>query len=185
MARFEELQMMLVEAATRYLDLYSLQVYTEQFTLDRESKLYLTIKDMEPPFNVTASVSYTFDAFQTGLSLFSEENDDGYDIDTVIDMDFKISLPILKDYPDILALYDEVDDMLEDTDLGLTIKEFIDSEGSYKEYEFNYTYEIDYIEDASMELFEEIFNELKDLMLFIYRKTERYIDTSWYHPEED
>ncbi len=184
MARFEELQMMLVESASKFLDLYSMQVFTEQFTLDRESKFFVTLQDMEPPYLISASVSYTFDAFQTGLSLFREENEDESDIDTTVDLDFTIKLPVLRDYPDINGLYETVAEMLEDTDTGLTIKEYLDTEGSFKEYEINYSYEIDPIEDLDPELFDEIFNELKETMDLIYRKTETYIDMSWYNTED-
>ncbi len=183
MARFEELQMMLVESATKFLDLYSMQVFTEQFTLDRESKLFLTLQDMEPPYLISSTVSYTFDAFQTGFSLFREENVDDSDIDSTVDLDFNIKLPTLRNYPDITTLYEEVSDMLEDTDAGLTTKEYLDADGSYREYEITYSYEIDHSEDLDPELFDEIFNELKDVMDYIYRKTETYIDMSWYGPE--
>jgi hypothetical protein len=184
MARFEELQMMLVESATKYLDLYSMQVFTEQFTLDRESKIFLTLQDMEPPYLISTSVSYTFDAFQTGLSLFREENDDDSDIDSTVDLDFNIKLPALRNYPDITSLYESVADMLEDTDAGLTTREYLDTEGSFKEYEITYSYEIDQGEDLDPELFDEIFSELKEVMDYIYHKTEAYIDMSWYGPEQ-
>ncbi|MCX8028154.1 MAG: hypothetical protein N3A62_09945 [Thermodesulfovibrionales bacterium] len=185
MARFEELQMMLVESATRHLDLYSMQVFTEQFTLDRESKIFLTLQDMESPYLITAMVSYTFDAFQTGHSLYWDENEDDEDelepaVDTTVDLEFKINIPVLTNYSIMESLYEKVLSRLEDTDVEMVCKEFTTINGSFKEYELTYYYDIDYVGGLDAEMFDDIFKELKDTMEFIYKETDDYIDMSWY-----
>ncbi|HIJ60807.1 MAG TPA: hypothetical protein HPP56_09405 [Nitrospirae bacterium] len=183
MARFEELQIAIIEAATNYLELHNLQVLTEQFTLDRESNISLFLPNQETQHLLSAEVSYVFDAFQTGFS-FVEDMTEDKDVDTTIEIDFTIKFPVLRDYPNIMDLYNELADILEDIEATLIIKEHIDMDGSYKLYEFTYSYEIDFIEDMDSELLDVIFDELKKLMTVVYEKTKRYIDYSWYNSDE-
>lgn len=180
MARFEEVQMIILESATKYLELQQMQVLTEQFTLDRESNIILTLPIAETHQLITSEVSYIFDAFQTGFSLLSEDIDEEKEVDTTIDIDFTIKFPVIKDYPDLTTLYEDLTTMLEDVEPTLIIKEHIDIEGSIKLYELVYSYEIDFVEDMDSELFDELFHELKEVMNYIYEKTEPYIDYSWY-----
>ncbi|MFQ3573497.1 MAG: hypothetical protein SNJ53_02570 [Thermodesulfovibrionales bacterium] len=185
MARFEELQMMLVESASRYLDIYSMQVFTEQFTLDRESKIFLTLSEMEQPYVISATVSYTFDAFQTGYSLHMEEQDEDEEepetvVDTTIDLEFKIQIPVLTNYSIMETLYERLSSRLEDTALEMVCKEFTSTNGSFKEYEMVYYYDLDYVDGLDAEVLDEIFKELRDTMEFIYNETDEFIDTSWY-----
>lgn len=187
MARFEELQMMLVESASRYLDLYSMQVFTEQFTLDRESKIFLTLPDMQPPYLITACVSYTFDAFQTGHSFLWDEKEDEEEmesvVDTTIDLEFKINVPVLSNYSIMETLYEKVITRIQDTDVEMILKEFTSINGSFKEYEMTYYYDINYFEGLDIEVFNDMFKELRDTMQLIYNETDEYIDMSWYDRE--
>jgi len=41
MTRFEEVQMKIAESAKNYLEIFNMQVFIEQFTLDRESRFSL------------------------------------------------------------------------------------------------------------------------------------------------
>lgn len=185
MARFEEVQMTIAESAKNYLDIYNMQVLIEQFTLDRESRFSLTLPNIEYPFPVSATVSFVYDAFQTGMTLYEENiTDEDSDVDTSIELEFTVRLPIMKDYPDIEALIEEIRMEYPDTEPLLTIREIIGSDESFKEYEIHYSYDIEPEDATDSELFDEIFQELKDIMELIYERTENYIDQSWYNGEE-
>lgn len=185
MARFEETQMAIAESAKRYLDIYNMQVFIEQFTLDREGKFFLTLPNTEPPFPVTATASFTYDAFQTGMSLYEEDADEGnQDVDTSIELEININLPIMNNYPDIEALLEEISEEYPDTEPILTSKEVFPSDESSKEYEISYTYDISSEDVTDSEMFNEIFEELRGILGLIFKRTENYIDTSWYGSEE-
>ncbi|MEW6740076.1 MAG: hypothetical protein ACOYU2_04725 [Nitrospirota bacterium] len=185
MARFEEVQMTIAESAKNYLDIYNMQVLIEQFTLDREGRFSLTLPNMEQPFPVSATVSFVYDAFQTGMTLYEESTtDEDSDVDTSVELEFTVKLPIMKDYPDIEALIEEVSEEYPDTEPILTIREIIGSDEPFKEYEIHYSYDIEPEDATDSELFDEIFQELKEIMELIYERTENYIDQSWYSGEE-
>lgn len=185
MARFEELQMAIAESAKNYLDIFNMQVLIEQFTLDREGKFSLTLPDMEQPFPISATVSFMYDAFQTGMTLYEDNTvGENNDVDTSVELEFTVKLPIMKDYPDIELLLEEINEEYPDAEPILTIREIIGSEEPFKEYEIHYSYDIDPEDAKDSELFDEIFQELKDMMELIYERTENYIDYSWYGGEE-
>lgn len=186
MARFEEIQMTIAESAKKHLDIYNMQVFIEQFTLDRESKFSLTLSDMEQPYPVSASVSFVYDAFQTGMTLHEdtalEESDT--DIDTSIELEIAIKLPIMQDHPDIESLFDEVTEEFPDTEPILIAREVTGGEEHFKEYEMHYSYILEPSDAFDADFFDEIFEELKEIMELIYKRTENYIDHSWYGGEE-
>ncbi len=185
MARFEEVQMTIAESAKNHLDIYNMQVLIEQFTLDREGRFSLTLPNMEQPFPVSATVSFVYDAFQTGMTLYEEiTTDEDSDVDTSVELEFTIKLPIMKGYPDIEALIDEINEEYPDTEPILMIREIIGSDEPFKEYEIHYSYDIEPEDATDNELFDEIFQELKEIMELIYERTENYIDQSWYSGEE-
>jgi hypothetical protein len=185
MTRFEEVQMRIAESAKNYLEIFNMQVFIEQFTLDRESRFSLTLPDMEPPFFISAVVSFTYDAFQTGMTLYEEETDENdMDIDTSLELEFTIKLPLMEGDPAIDELLEEIKEEYPDTEPVLTAKEVLMSDESSKEYEISYIYNIEAEDVMDSELLDQIFNELKDIMQLIYNRTKDYIDLSWYREEE-
>lgn len=186
MARFEEMQMTIAESVKNYLDIYNMQVFIEQFTLDRESKFQVTLPNMQPPYPVSATISFVYDAFQTGITLYDESiEDNSPEVDTSIDLEFSLKLPIMRDFEDIDVLIDEIAEEFPDTEPILIIREIIGREEEIiKEYEVHYSYIIDMSDALNNELFDETFEELRDIMELIYRKTKDYIDYSWYGGDE-
>lgn len=178
--------MKIAESAKNHLEIFNMQVFIEQFTLDRESRFSLTLTGMEPPFPVTAVVSFTYDAFQTGMTLYEEDEEDesNSDVDSSIELDFSLKLPVMKGYPAIEALLQEIEEEYPDTEPVLASNEIFPSEENSKEYEISYLYTIDTEEAMDTDLFDQIFEELKEIMELIYRRTKDYIDTSWYREEE-
>jgi hypothetical protein len=185
MTRFEELQMKIAESAKNYLEIFNMQVFIEQFTLDRESRFSLTLPHMDPPYALTAIVSFTYDAFQTGMTLYEEDTEESsMEADTSLEIEFLIKLPILEDYPNIEALLAEVEEEYPDTQPVLFAKEIIPSEGSSREYEISYVYDIEANDLGDDELFNQIFEELRGILELIRKRTQDYIDHSWYSAEE-
>jgi hypothetical protein len=186
MARFEEMQMTIAESVKNYLDIYNMQVFIEQFTLDRESKFSVTLPNMQPPYPISATISFIYDAFQTGITLYDEPIEESSpDVDTSIDLEFTLRLPIMKDFEDISVLIDEIAEEFPDTEPILIIREVISKEEEIvKEYEIHYSYLIDLADALNSELFDETFAELRDILELIYRRTKDYIDYSWYGEEE-
>lgn len=186
MARFEEMQMTIAETVKDYLDIYNMQVFIEQFTLDRESKFQVTLPNMQPPYPVSANISFVYDAFQTGITLYDESIEESSpDFDTSIDLEISLKLPIMRDFEDIDALMGEISENFPDIEPILIIREVIGGEEeSFKEYEIHYNYIIDLSDALNSELFDETFEELRDVMELVYRRTKNYIDYSWYGEEE-
>jgi hypothetical protein len=186
MIRFEEVQMKIAEFAKNHLEIFNMQVFIEQFTLDRESTFSLTLPDMEPPYPLSATVSFTYDAFQTGITLYEdtapEEGD--VDVDTTLELEFTVRLPMMTDYPDIEALLEEIEESYPDTQPILITREVLPSDEPSKEFEISYTYDIDAEDAAEEELFDQIFEELKGILELVHRRTRDYIDHSWYSSEE-
>ncbi|MFA5353939.1 MAG: hypothetical protein WC291_06905 [Thermodesulfovibrionales bacterium] len=174
MARFEEVQMRIAESAKRHLDIYNMEVFIEQFTLDRESKLYLTLNGMEPPLAISAVVSFTYDAFQTGMTLLENEPEEDESVDTSIELGFTISLPLLEDYPDIEDLVEEISEEFPDAEPVLISREIYPREEESKEYEISYSYDIDPEDVMDTDLFDEIFEELKGIMDLLYKRTKDF-----------
>lgn len=186
MPKFEEIQMRIAESAKKYLDIYNIQVLIEQFTLDRESKFSFTLPDIEPPFPVSATVSFTYDAFQTGMTMFSETvfDENTADVDTSIDLEFSINLPIMTIQPDIEAILDEIEEKFPDTEPILISKYIYPSDRDLTEHEISYSFNIESEDLTDSEMFDDIFEELRDILNLLYDKTKDYIDWSWYKGEE-
>ncbi|MDI6800505.1 MAG: hypothetical protein QMD01_00400 [Thermodesulfovibrionales bacterium] len=186
MARFEELQMKIAESAKNYLEIYNMQVLIEQFTLDRESKFFISLPNIEPPFPLSAIVSFIYDAFQTGMTLYEDSaTEDAADIDTSIELEFLIKLPVMEGYPDIEALLEEISEMFPDTEPILITKEIFPGDELIKEYEISYAYNIEPEDIVDNELLNEMFEELRGILGLIYKRTVNYIDTAWYKEEEE
>lgn len=186
MARFEEVQMRIAESAKNYLEVYNMQVFIEQFTLDRESRFSLTLSDMEPPFPVSAVVSFTYNAFQTGITLYEDKPDeDNIYEENSIELEFIIRLPIMHGYPDIETLLEEIEKQYPDTEPILTVKETFAMDEPAKEYEISYAYDITAEDMLDNELYDEIFEELREMLELVYNRTKYYIDVSWYRGEDD
>jgi hypothetical protein len=191
MARFEEVQMKIAEAAKKHIEIYNMQVLIEQFTMDRECRFFMTLTDLEKPFPLSAIVSFTYDAFQTGYTMYEEDEEEEeedkseQEIDTSVELEVTINLPIMQGNPDIEALFETIEDEYPDTEPILITKEVIPSDEPTKEYEISYTYNIDSEDAIDEDLYNEIFEELKEILELIYGKTKNYIDMSWYGGEED
>ena len=187
MARFEEVQMLLAESAKEHLELFNMQVFIEQFTLDRESRLSLSLYELDPPFPVSATVSFTYDAFQTGATLYDDAPDHEHstDVDTSVEIEFSVHLPIMVGSPDIQALADELKEAYPDVDPVLIKKDIVSQEGVIREYELGYSYTIEAVDILDKELVSEIFEELKGVLDTVNRRTKKYIDKSWYRSEGD
>lgn len=185
MTRFEEVQMRIAESAKNHLEIFNMQVFIEQFTLDRESKFSLTLPDMEPPFFISAVVSFMYDAFQTGMTLYEEEGDESdMDIDTSIELEFTVKLPYMEGDPAVEELLEEIKEEYPDTEPVLSVREVLMTEDSSKEYEISYIYNIEAEDVMDPELLDQIFGELKDIMQLSYSRTKDYIDPSWYREDE-
>jgi hypothetical protein len=185
MARFEEMQMTIAESVKNYLDIANMQVFIEQFTLDRESKFLVTLPNMQPPYPVSATISFVYDAFQTGITLYDEPlEENSSDVDTSIDLEFSLKLPIMKNFKNIGTLMEEISEDFPDTEPLLIVREIIGGgDEVFKEYEIHYSYIIDLSDALNSDLFDETFEELRDIMELIYRRTKDYIDYTWYEEE--
>jgi hypothetical protein len=185
MARFEEIQMRIAESAKNYLELYSMQVFVEQFTLDRECRFFVTLSDLESPFPVSASVSFSFDAFQTGMTLLDDEVEKDSDVDSSIDLEFTVNLPIMRGSPDVQALLAEVHEDFPDAEALLIFKEIFSGAEPLREYEISYSYSVEAEDIMDAELMDELFEELRGMLDLVYRRTFPHIDTSWYRDQDD
>lgn len=185
MTRFEEVQMKIAESAKNYLEILNMQVFIEQFSLDRESRFSLSLPQMDPPYALMATVSFTYDAFQTGMTLYDDDpEDNAMDTDASLELEFSIKLPVMEDYPNIEALLAEVEEEYPDTQPVLFAKEIFPSEQASREYEINYVYDIEANDLDDDELFEQIFEELRGILELVRKRTQDYIDHSWYASEE-
>ena len=185
MTRFEEVQMKIAESAKNYLEILNMQVFIEQFSLDRESRFSLALPQMDPPYALMATISFTYDAFLTGMTLYDEEpEENAMDADTSLELEFSIKLPIMEDYPNIEALLAEVEEEYPDTQPVLFAKEMFPSEQASREYEISYVYDIDAGDLNDDELFDQLFEELRGILELIRKRTQEYVDHSWYSAEE-
>ncbi|MEW6118173.1 MAG: hypothetical protein AB1553_14940 [Nitrospirota bacterium] len=185
MIRFEEVQMKIAEAAKNHLEIINMQVFMEQFTLDRESRFSLTLPHMEPPYPLSATISFIYDAFQTGITLYEDESEEAaLDIDTSLELDFIIKLPHMERHPALEELLEEIEEEFPDTQPMLLTREVFPSDGPSKEYEISYSYTISAEDVEEGDLFSEIFEELKGILELVDERTKDYIDHSWYRSEE-
>lgn len=182
MLRFEELQMSIVEVAKNFFDIINMQVFLEQFSLDRESKIFLALPNLEPIF-LSATASFTYDAHETSMSLFEDEYANN-SLETSIKLNLNIKLPRLEDFPNMEEIIEEINEAYPDTEPMLLTKETFPSVRASKEYEIFYNYDIDVSGEFDNTILEEIFEELREVMDLIYQRIRNYIDNPWERSEE-
>ena len=185
MTKFEELQMKIAESAKKYLDFQSMQVFIEQFSLERECRFSFSLTGRDFSHLYQSSVSFTYDVSQTEMSFYEEELFEADpDYHTTIDLTFNIDFPLLTGYPDIDGLIRELEDEFPDIEPVLIIKKILSPLKTMQEYELSYTYEIDIEGYLDIDFIEEIFKEHRDIMNFIYDKTIDSLDLSWYREDD-
>lgn len=182
MIRFEELQMRIIEAAKNYLDVYEISTFVEQYSLNKESRLSMTLPELKFPYPITATVSFSYDIQQSTVSLMEDEEDSEDNIEVTITVD----LPFVEEYNEISYIYEEITNKFSDLDIVLVRKEIYRKDmPPQQEYELVYSYivESDDLRDPSF--YEEVFFDLNSLLRMIYEKTKYFIDISWYRQEDD
>ncbi|MBN2653886.1 MAG: hypothetical protein JXR79_02060 [Nitrospirae bacterium] len=193
MVRFEELQMAIAESARKHLQILSMQVFIEQFSLERESRMTVTMPDMDTlPYPLTAVVSFNYDVIQSGATIYKDpfdekeddENDEDENSDNFIEINLTIKLPILYGEPDLENLTEEIQEEFPDIEPFLLKKHITGPEEDITEYELSYFYEIETDDVDDTEIFDEIFSELREIMSITHEKTKRYIDRSWYEEQD-
>ncbi|HSW62448.1 MAG TPA: hypothetical protein VLH56_03905 [Dissulfurispiraceae bacterium] len=186
MTRFEEVQMRIAESARNFLDIYNMQVFIEQFTLDRESRFFVTLPQMEQPYTISAVVSFLYDTFQTSMSIYKQEDDDELPYEeSSLTLEFLIKLPMMTGYPDIDKIFAEIEQEFPDTEPSLLVRETISGSETTKEYEIAYAYDIADEDMSDVALYEEIFEELREMLELVHNRTKFHIDSSWYNEEDD
>lgn len=186
MIRFEELQMKIAEAAKKFLEFQNMQVFIEQFSLERESKLSFSLSEQDFSHLYQSAASFTYDVSQTEMSFFEEdlfEADPEYH--TTVELTFNINFPSLSGYPDIDKLVKELEEEYPDIEPILVIKKIFSPLKVLHEYELTYTYEIDIEGPLDIDFIDEIFKEHRDILNFIYDKTFDYVDLSWYSEDDE
>jgi hypothetical protein len=187
MTRFEEVQMKIAESSKNYLEVYNIQVFIEQFSMTRESRFSLTLPSMEEPYPVSATVSFTYDVFQTSMSMYDDikMEDEAGIADNVLELDVLIRLPMMEGYPDIEGLLREIERRYPDSEPILISRELTGAGETSKEYEISYGYDVEMAETLQVEVLDGIFEELRGVMELIYDKTRFNIDQSWYKDDDD
>lgn len=186
MIRFEELQMRMMEAAKNYLELYEMATLIEQYTLNKESRLSMTLSELKPPYPISATVSFSYDAQQTSYSLFSEFDEDEEIFEDAIELDVTINLPFLEGYNNINELFEEIANQYPELDPVLVKKEFFRKDLlNGEEYEIVYSYIVGNEELNDNSFYEEFFFDLSNILKTIYNKNKFFIETSWYREQED
>jgi hypothetical protein len=187
MTRFEEVQMKLAESSKNFLEVYNIQVFIEQFSLTRESRFSLTLPAMEDPYPVSATVSFTYDVFQTGMSMYDDmkPDDDSVIAENTLELDIVVRLPMMEGYPDIEGLLREIEVQYPESEPVLVVKEFYGAGQPTKEYELSYGYDVEAEDVPKGEVLDGVFEELRGIMELIYEKTKYNIDQSWYQGEDD
>lgn len=191
MIRFEELQMRIMDAAKNYLDVYNMETLIEQYSLNKESKLAMTLPEIKPPYPISATVSFSYNAHQTSFSiLFDEEeeedSEDSFNFEDMVQLDVVINLPFLEGYNHAGELFEELINEYPELDMVLIKKEFLGKDLIQgEEYEIAYSYTVGGEELKDPQFYEEMFFELSNVLRTIYERTKFYIDMSWYKPEED
>jgi hypothetical protein len=187
MTRFEEVQMKLAESSKNFLEVYNIQVFIEQFSLTRESRFSLTLPEMQEPYPVSATVSFTYDVFQTGMSMYDDIKleEEGVMADNTLELDIVVRLPIMEGYPDIEGLLREIETLYPESEPVLIAKEVFGADAPSKEYEITYGYDIEVGDSLQVEVLDGVFEELKGVMELIYERTKFNIDQSWYRGDDD
>jgi hypothetical protein len=186
--RFEELQMRLMDAAKNYFDVYEMSTLVEQYSLNKESRLSMTLPELKPPYPLSATITFSYDAQQTSFSLTfdDEEGDDEEDFTDIVEIDVTIHLPFLEGYNNVSELYEEIVNDNPELDPVLIKKEFFRKDiMNGEEYEIIYSYIIGGEELKDPEFYEELFFDLSNILRGIYEKTRFFIEMSWYREQED
>jgi len=186
--RFEELQMRLMDAAKNYFDVYEMSTLVEQYSLNKESRLSMTLPELKPPYPLSATITFSYDAQQTSFSLTfdDEEGDDEEDFTDIVEIDVTIHLPFLEGYNNVSELYEEIVNDNPEIDPVLIKKEFFRKDMmNGEEYEIIYSYIIGGEELKDPEFYEELFFDLSNILRGIYEKTRFFIEMSWYREQED
>jgi len=187
MTRFEEVQMKLAESAKNFLEVYNIQVFIEQFSLSRESRFSLTVPGMEEPYPVFATVAFTYDVFQTGMSMYDDMKPEEENLlaENTLELDILIRLPVMEGYPDLEGLLRDIERQYPESEPVLVVKEFYGAGLPAKEYEVSYGYDVESDDIPEGDVLDGVFEELRGIMELIYEKTKYNIDQSWYRGEDD
>lgn len=187
MIRFEELQMKMMEAAKSYLEVYEMATYIEQYSLNKESRLSMTLPELKNPYPISAQISFGYDAQQTSFSLESElEEEEESNFGNVIEIDITINLPFLEGYNNVSELFEEIINEYPELDPVLVKKDFYRKDMvNGEEYEIIYSYIIGDEELKDNQFYEEMFFDLSNILKRIYDKTKFFIEMSWYREQED
>ncbi|MGB9711335.1 MAG: hypothetical protein ACPLZA_07590 [Thermodesulfovibrio sp.] len=189
MIRFEELQMRIMDAAKNYLDVYDMSTYIEQYSLNKESKLLMTLPEIKPPYPISAAVSFSYNALQTSSSFLydeDEEEQDSEEFENMVEIEVVINLPFLEGYNNINELFEEIVNEHPELDLVLVKKEFIGKDLMEEDkYEIAYSYPASQEELKDLQFYEEMFFELSNILRTIYERMRFYIDMSWYSAEDE
>lgn len=187
MTRFEEVQMKIAESSKSYLEVFNIQVFIEQFSLARESRFSLTLPEIEEPYPVSASVSFIYDVFQTGMSMCDEmkQEEEAALTDNTLELDILVRLPMMEGYPDIEGLLREIEKLYPESEPVLIIKELFGAGDPSKEYEISYGYDVEVGIALQTDVLDGIFEELRNILELVYERTRYHIDQSWYKGEDD
>lgn len=107
MIRFEELQMRIMDAAKNYLDVYEMSTLIEQYSLNKESRLSMTLPEIKPPYPISATVSFSYNAHQTSFSILFDEDeveDESENFENMVEVEVVINLPFLEGYNQLREL---------------------------------------------------------------------------------
>lgn len=188
MLRFEELQMKIMDAAKNYLDVFEMATLIEQYSLNKESRLSMTLPELKPPYPLSATVTFSYDAQQTSFSLMfnEDEEENENEFGDIVEVDISISLPFLEGYNNVAELFEEIVNTNPDLDPVLVKKEFFRKDMiNGEEYEIVYSYIIDGEELKDAQIYEDMFFELNNILRTIYDKTRYFIEMSWYREHEE
>lgn len=175
-----------MDSAKNYLDVYEVATYIEQYSLNKECKLLMTLPELKPPYPISATVSFSYDAQQTSFSLIFNEEEDEEDFEDMVEFDISINLPFLEGYNNVAELFEEVINNNPELDPVLVKKEFFRKDSiNGEEYEIIYTHVIGGEELRDNQLYDDIFLELSDILRIIYEKNKFFIESTWYKEEED
>ncbi len=185
MIRFEELQMRLVESAKNYLEVFDLATLVEQYSLNKESKISMSLPELRQPYPLSATISFSYNVEQSSLSSWLDPEFDE-ELDYAVDIEVSINLPFVQSYNEIGDIFDEIVSKYEELDPLLIKKEFYGrNEIAGEEYEIMYSITIDNEDINNPGFFEEMFFDLGNILKLIYERSKFYIDMTWYVERED
>jgi len=177
--------MRIADSAKNYLEVYDMATFIEQYSLNKECKISMTLPDLRTPYPLNATVSFSYDAQQTSLSLiFDDESEE--DFDEAVEVDVVINLPFLEKYNNVSEIFEEIVRDYPDLDPVLIKKEIIKRDHiNGEEYEIVYSYVVGVEELSDSTFYDDMFFELSSILRSIYERTKFYIDMSWYREQED